>query len=120
MFDHLGLRVRDFAKSSELYRRVLQPLGYSVQSEGDGYIGFGPDGAPRLWLHPTPQGNGSGVHVAFEAVSHDAVKRFHAAGLAAGCTDNGPPGPRKDYGDKYYAAFLTDPDGNNIEAVCMK
>jgi catechol 2,3-dioxygenase-like lactoylglutathione lyase family enzyme len=120
MFDHIGLRVRDFTRSKALYSAVLQPLGYGVQSEGDGYIGYGPEGAPRLWLHPVPDGNLTGVHVAFEAATHDAVHRFHAAGLAAGCRDNGAPGPRKDYGDKYYAAFLIDPDGNNIEAVCMK
>ena len=77
-----------------------------------------PPGEPALWLskHPEPRG---ASHVAFRAKDRAAVDRFHAAGLAAGGKDNGAPGPRPDYGPKYYAAFLIDPDGNNVEAVCF-
>ncbi len=63
---------------------------------------------------------GSSVHLAFAAQDRQAVDRFHAAGMKAGGRDNGAPGPRADYGPKYYAAFLLDPDGNNVEAVCLK
>ena len=78
---------------------------------------LGPPGAPALWLSraDTP----SHAHVSFASRDRAAVDAFHKAGLAAGGSDNGPPGPRPDYGAHYYAAFLIDPDGNNVEAVCM-
>lgn len=120
MFDHVGLRVRDFARSVALYKTVLAPLGHGLQSSGEDYAGFGPAGAPALWLHAHSGAAGQGSHVAFVAPSRAAVQQFHAAGLAAGAQDNGAPGPRPDYGASYYAAFLIDFDGNNVEAVCMK
>ena len=86
-------------------------------SQGDGYAGFGPKDAPALWLHLHKGGKATGAHVAFSAKDHDAVKKFHAAGLKAGGSDNGGAGPRKDYSPTYYAAFLIDPDGNNVEAA---
>ncbi len=122
MFDHVGLRVRDLATSTRFFEQVLTPLGLGLQSEGGGYAGFGPKGAPALWLHAhvPPAGTvGVGTHLAFTAPSREAVDRFHAAGLAAGARDNGAPGLRRDYGETYYAAFLTDAEGNNVEAVCM-
>jgi len=123
MFDHVGLRVRDLAQSTQFFEQVLAPLGLGLQSQGSGYAGFGPKGAPALWLHehaPPPGTVGTGMHLAFAAPSRQAVDRFHAAGLAAGARDNGAPGLRRDYGESYYAAFLIDGEGNNVEAVCMK
>ena len=76
-------------------------------------------GAPALWLTLEKGSKGRGAHVAFRAPDHAAVDRFYQDGLKAGGRDNGPPGLRKDYSPKYYAAFLFDPDGNNIEAVCQ-
>lgn len=92
---------------------MLEPLGHAAAS-GDG---FGPPGAPGLWLHEGAATGG--VHLAFRATSRAAVDAFHAAGLRLGGRDNGGPGPRPDYGPDYYAAFLIDPDGNNVEAVCL-
>ncbi len=84
----------------------------------DSYAGFGPKGEPALWLYPSKGRNGEGAHVAFRAPDHDAIKQFHAAGLKSGGRDNGAAGARKDYSPTYFAAFLIDPDGNNVEAVC--
>jgi catechol 2,3-dioxygenase-like lactoylglutathione lyase family enzyme len=117
MFDHVGLRVKDIAASVRFYTSILTPLDFAVGSQGDGYAGFGPVDQPGLWLHEAA--SGGGVHVALTAPSRAAVHAFHEAGLAAGGRDNGAPGPRPDYGPTYYAAFLIDLDGNNIEAVCM-
>ena len=118
MYDHIGLRVRDLAASSEFYRRTLAALGHVPAAAGDDHAGFGPPDAPALWLHASAAG-GSGVHVAFRAPDRAAERQFHQQGLAAGARDNGAPGPRPDYGANYYAAFLIDLDGNNIEAVCL-
>lgn len=118
MFDHIGLRVQDIGASTAFYRQLLAPLGYGLQSQGDGYAGFGPEGAPALWLHPRGDKASSSVHVALKATSREAVQAFHAQGLASGARDNGAPGLRPDYAPNYYAAFLIDCDGNNIEAVC--
>jgi catechol 2,3-dioxygenase-like lactoylglutathione lyase family enzyme len=118
MFDHIGLKVRDLSASIGFYRDALGALGHTA-STGDGYAGFGPPDAPALWLYQHDGDTGPGSHVAFRAPDRDAVKRFHARGLAAGGRDNGAPGPRPDYSDRYYAAFLLDPDGNNVEAVCF-
>ena len=120
MFDHIGLKVRDLAASSRFYRDALGPLGHAAGDAGDGYAGFGPDGAPALWLYRHDGAPGPGTHVAFKAPDRAAVQRFHARGLAAGGRDNGAPGPRPDYSERYYAAFLIDPDGNNVEAVCFE
>lgn len=119
MFDHVGLKVRDLAASRAFYTAALGALNLVAGSSGDDYAGFGPPGAPALWLHWPPGPGAAGAHVALRAATRDQVHRFHAAGLAAGGRDNGPPGPRPDYGADYYAAFLLDPDGHNIEAVCF-
>lgn len=118
MYDHIGLKVRNLDASIKFYTAVLAPLGHVLCSQDDGGAGFGPKGAPALWLHASKQPEGPGAHVAFSASNHDAIKAFHAAGLKAGGRDNGGAGPRADYSPTYYAAFLIDPDGNNIEAVC--
>src|SRR6266700_3144726 len=98
---------------------VPAPLGYVLCSSGDGYAGFGPKGEPALWLHLNKGRKADGAHIAFRAKDHDAVKAFHSEGLKSGGRDNGGAGPRKDYSPTYYAAFLIDPDGNNVEAVCV-
>jgi catechol 2,3-dioxygenase-like lactoylglutathione lyase family enzyme len=119
MYDHVGLKVKDVGASARFYKAALTPLGHEVASEDDTGAGLGPKGAPALWLYRDAGANG-GTHLAFVAASPAAVDRFHAAGLKAGGRDNGAPGLRQDYSPKYYAAFLIDPDGNNVEAVCLK
>ncbi len=120
MFDHLGLRTNKLDASVRFYEAALGPLGYQLASRDDQGAGLGPPGAPALWLYRITDAPGSGVHLAFVAPDRKAVDRFHAAGLDAGGRDNGAPGLRADYGPRYYAAFLLDPDGNNVEAVCLK
>ena len=119
MFDHVGLKVSNLEASARFYSSALSPLGSVLDSSGDGYAGLGPKGQPALWLSAHQGAVGAGTHVSFRATSRAAVDRFHAAGLAAGGRDNGAPGVRTDYGPRYYAAFLLDPDGHNVEAVCL-
>jgi catechol 2,3-dioxygenase-like lactoylglutathione lyase family enzyme len=117
MFDHVGIPVSDLEASVRFYASALEPLDCGLCSRDEAVAGFGPQAAPALWLHRSAAAQGRGAHVAFRAASRAAVDRFHAAGLAAGGRDNGAPGLRLDYGPSYYAAFLFDPDGNNVEAV---
>ena len=118
MHDHIGLRVADLDASVRFYTAALAPLGFELCSRDASGAGFGPKGAPALWLHLHQGKAGTGAHVAFRARDHGAIEKFHAAGLKAGGRDNGGAGPRADYSPTYYAAFLIDPDGNNVEAVC--
>jgi len=120
MYDHLGLKVRDLAASVRFYVAALEPLGHVVSSQDETIAGLGPKDAPGLWLHQATSSAGTGVHIAFRAADHAAVDRFYSAGLKAGGRDNGGPGLRTDYSPTYYAAFLLDPDGNNVEAVCLR
>jgi catechol 2,3-dioxygenase-like lactoylglutathione lyase family enzyme len=120
MYDHIGLRVKDIEKSVRFYEAALAPLGQVLCSRDEAGAGFGPPGEPGLWLYRAKGSNGHGVHLAFRAQNRGAVDRFHAAGLKAGGRDHGAPGLRADYSPSYYAAFLLDPDGNNVEAVCLK
>ena len=124
MLDHTGIAVSDLNKSKAFYVNALGPLSISLVMEvtaeqtGDGaHAGFGKDGKPFFWIgsggHP-----GGPAHFAFTAKSRDEVVAFHRAALAAGGKDNGPPGLRPHYHANYYGAFVVDPDGNNIEAVC--
>jgi catechol 2,3-dioxygenase-like lactoylglutathione lyase family enzyme len=119
MYDHIGLKVKNLENSRRFYQAVLAPLGHVTGSSGEGYVGIGPSGAPALWLYQASGGAGQGAHLAFKAPNHAAVQAFHRAGLEHGGIDNGAPGPRPDYSATYYAAFLIDPDGNNVEAVCL-
>ena len=118
MYDHIGLKVKDVAASARFYKAALAPLGHELASEDKDGAGIGPKGAPALWLYRDAAAKG-GVHVAFVAKTRKAVDAFHAAALKAGAKDNGAPGLRADYAPTYYAAFVVDPDGNNVEAVCM-
>jgi catechol 2,3-dioxygenase-like lactoylglutathione lyase family enzyme len=119
MYDHIGLKVKDVGASVRFYLAALAPLGHVLASHDDNGAGFGPPGAPALWLYRADAA-GPGTHVAFQASARAAVDRFHADGLKAGGRDHGRPGLRADYGANYYAAFLIDPDGNNVEAVCLR
>jgi catechol 2,3-dioxygenase-like lactoylglutathione lyase family enzyme len=121
VFDHVGIEVGDFDRSRAFYEMVLAPLGIEVVMEPmPQMVGFGTEGKPSFWLMARGRPTVHGVHLAFPAADHDAVDTFHAAGLAAGGTDNGAPGPRPLYHASYYGAFVLDPDGNNVEAVCHK
>jgi catechol 2,3-dioxygenase-like lactoylglutathione lyase family enzyme len=120
MFDHIGLKVSDLAASVRFYEAALQPLGFVLSSRDDAGAGFGPEGEPALWLAASGGAAPTGVHVAFRAPERGAVEAFHKAGLGAGGRDHGGPGLRADYGPRYFAAFLIDPDGNNVEAVCTR
>jgi catechol 2,3-dioxygenase-like lactoylglutathione lyase family enzyme len=117
MLDHVKLRVSDLERSKRFYEQALAPLGYRVAFEGEDLAALGADdhAVPDLWLGPGPVE--TPTHVAFRA-DRESVDRFHEAALAAGGEDNGEPGLRPHYHESYYGAFVRDPDGHNIEAVC--
>ncbi|MBV8065286.1 MAG: VOC family protein [Actinobacteria bacterium] len=117
MFDHVALNVRDLPASRAFYEQALTPLGYRLLRSSDTIAAFGTGDRPELVIRVREPAN-TAVHVAFNAQDRPTVDAFHAAGLAAGGTDNGAPGIRERYHPAYYAAFVIDPDGNNIEAVC--
>ena len=119
MYDHIGLKVKDVDASARFYEAALAPLGYVKASQDSSGAGFGPKGAPALWLYASDGGAKGGTHVAFKTDDRAAVDRFHKNGVTAGGKDNGAQALRADYSPTYYAAFLIDPDGNNVEAVCM-
>ena len=118
MYDHIGIKVGNLDASVRFYTAALAPLGYVLCSKDENGAGFGPKDQPALWLYLQNGFKGTGAHVAFRAPDHAAIKKFHAEGIKAGGRDNGAAGPRADYSPTYYAAFLIDPDGNNVEAVC--
>jgi catechol 2,3-dioxygenase-like lactoylglutathione lyase family enzyme len=117
MIDHTGVSVTDVARSKAFYRAALAPLGYTIIMEWEQYAGFGVPPKPDFWIG---QGNANvpPLHVAFRAADRRQVDAFHKAAMAAGGRDNGPPGLRPHYHANYYGAFVLDPDGHNIEAVC--
>ena len=120
MFDHIGLKTKNLDASVRFYVATLAPLGFELCSRDESGAGFGPPGEPALWLYASPGIESTGVHVAFRASDRAAVDRFHKGGVKTGGRDNGAPGLRADYSPTYYAAFLIDPDGNNVEAVCLR
>ncbi|MEA2349851.1 MAG: hypothetical protein QOG86_792 [Thermoleophilaceae bacterium] len=120
VIDHCGVEVGDFARSRAFYEAALAPLGFSVQidfSEQFKAMGFGVPGKPSFWIRESGEPSGR-VHVAFHATDRERVDAFYEAAMAAGGTDNGAPGVREQYHPTYYGAFVLDPDGNNVEAVC--
>jgi catechol-2,3-dioxygenase len=123
MLDHIGLDVVSYDVSKSFYEAVLAPLGYGVVEETHGFCGFGTPGKPMFWIHERAGDRSSKaalIHVAFAAVGRAAVDAFHAAAIETGAPDNGAPGLREIYHPNYYGAFVFDPDGNNIEAVCHR
>jgi catechol 2,3-dioxygenase-like lactoylglutathione lyase family enzyme len=123
MIDHVGFPVSDFARAKAFYEKALAPLGYTVIKEvqqdasDNPAAGFGIGGKPDFWI------GGEGkldkpVHIAIAAKDRAAVDAFYRAAIAAGARDNGAPGVRAHYHPNYYGAFVLDPDGHNIEAVC--
>lgn len=123
MIDHLGIPVKDIAASRRFYEAALAPLGYKVMGEetnglGNNVVLMGVDEIDFVIADGEPVTDGT--HFAFRVETRAEVDAFHAAALAAGGRDNGAPGIREDYHPNYYAAFVIDPDGMNIEAVCHK
>ena len=117
MLDHVGFTVSHYERSKAFYSQALAPLGITQLMEPMGMAaGFGKDGKPFFWIE-TRSAAQTGIHVAFAVDDRATVDAFHAAALGAGGRDNGAPGPRPDYHPGYYAAYVIDPDGNNIEAV---
>ena len=123
MIDHIGFSVLDYARSKAFYESALGPLGYTLVMEvtaeetGQPAAGFGSGGKPDFWIGAEGKLE-KPVHVAIVANARPAVDGFYRAALAAGGKDNGAPGLRAHYHPSYYAAFVLDPDGHNIEAVC--
>src|SRR5215208_2142428 len=117
MLDHIGVPVSDFERSKRFYAEALSLLGYELIMEPSvSAAGFGRWGKPDFWIS---QGEpGQAFHIAFAADERATVDAFHEAAMAAGGRDNGGPGLRPEYHASYYGAFIFDPDGNNIEAVC--
>ena len=122
MIDHTGIKVRDFDKAKAFYDAAFAPLGATlmmmvppVHTGGVKVGGYGRD-KPDFWL--SEGDHADTIHVAFTARSRAEVDAFYKAALAAGGRDNGAPGPRPHYHANYYGAFVFDPDGNNVEAVC--
>ena len=127
MLDHVGFAVADAERSRRFYEQALAPLGIGLimtatpdqtQSGGTAH-GFGSDGKPYFWVGDK-EVVGEGTHVAFTADSRAKVDAFYEAAISAGGRDNGPPGLRPQYHPNYYGAFVYDPDGANIEAVCHR
>lgn len=124
MIDHFGFSVSDYERAKAFYAKALAPLGYGlimeVTPEQTGHAaaaGFGADGKPDFWFGAESAMN-KPVHVAIRAEDRATVDAFYKAAMAAGGRDNGPPGIRPHYHANYYGAFVLDPDGHNIEAVC--
>jgi catechol 2,3-dioxygenase-like lactoylglutathione lyase family enzyme len=117
MIDHIGIRVSDFERAVAFYTKALAPLGYAPLMTFEKMAGFGIAGKPDFWISggEAPKDH---VHVAIVAKGRADVRAFYDAAIAAGGKDNGAPGVRPHYHENYYGAFVMDPDGHNIEAVC--
>ena len=119
MIDHVVLNVSDLKASRAFYEKALEPLWIKLLGDYQGYIGFGSKRTSHFWLTARPA-TSTNVHVAFGCDERSTVDAFYTAAMAAGGEDNGAPGVREIYHANYYGAFVLDPDGNNIEAVCHK
>lgn len=127
MIDHLGFPVGNFEESKAFYLKALAPLGIALVMEvtpemtggEDSACGFGVGEKPFFWIAPGKRIEDR-LHIAFAAETRQQVDAFYKAALAAGGRDNGPPGLRPHYHKDYYGAFVLDPDGHNIEAVCHR
>lgn len=124
MIDHTGVIVSDFERSKAFYRAALAAIGYQLLAQFPAAVtghadvaGFGENGKTDFWI-TRGEPNRPAVHIAFRVASRQMVDAFHRAALAAGGRDNGAPGVRTHYHPHYYGAFVLDPDGHNIEAVC--
>ena len=122
MFSHVTLGTNDFAKAERFYDAVMAVLGHPVMFKANGVAAYGEPAGEKVFVLPPfdqqPARAGNGVHVAFKVEDRATVDAFHAAALEAGGTDNGAPGVREIYHPHYYGAYVLDPDGNNVEAVC--
>ena len=122
MFSHVTLGTNDWPRAKPFWQAVMAALGQPVLFEYDGGIAFGEATGPKTFIGPAfdgrPATNGNGTHVAFLASDRATVDTFHAAALAHGGTDEGPPGLRPHYHPHYYGAYVRDPDGNKLQAVC--
>ncbi|MGH6798141.1 MAG: VOC family protein [Roseiarcus sp.] len=126
MIDHIGFAVKDMSRAKAFYIEALKPLGVGVVMEvtaeeagGGAHAGFGKDNKAFFWIGAGARPKG-GTHVAFTAQTRPEVDAFYRAAMGAGGRDNGAPGSRPHYHQHYYGAFVLDPDGNNIEAVCQR
>jgi catechol 2,3-dioxygenase-like lactoylglutathione lyase family enzyme len=124
MLDHVGIPVSNYTASKSFYAAIFAPLGYglilevsSAETGGTSHAGFGSGGSPEFWIGTGKMIKGQG-HFAFKAKTREAVRAFYDAAIKAGGQDNGAPGLRPHYHDNYFGAFVLDPDGHNIEAVC--
>ena len=123
MLDHVSIGVKNLKKAQAFYDAVLKPLGYKCVWDIEGASGYGQNPQePRFWLAEPEKGKAArhapGAHVAFVATNRARVRAFHQAALEAGGKDNGQPGLRPQYHPNYYGAFVIDPDGHHVEAVC--
>jgi catechol 2,3-dioxygenase-like lactoylglutathione lyase family enzyme len=120
ILSHVSIGTNDFPRALAFYDAVVAAIGGRRVMEHPGAVAYG-RAYPEFWLHEpydgAPATVGNGTHIGFVAASKDEVDAFHAAGIAAGATDDGKPGPRPDYGEPYYGCFLRDPDGHKIEAA---
>ena len=119
MIDHVILNVKNLERSKRFYVEALIPLGYEVIWNLKKWIGLGQEEGADFWIAEREPVH-TRVHVAFVCEKRETVDRFYSAALKSGGKDNGPPGVREQYHPDYYGAFVFDPDGNNIEAVCRK
>ena len=119
LFDHVRIKVRDLQRCRAFYTAVMGSLGYGVVLEADSAIGFGENSHDMFEISETAvtAAISTATHIAFNANSEDAVRLFHAVALEHGATDNGAPGLRRQYGEGYFAAFVIDLNGHNLEAV---
>jgi catechol 2,3-dioxygenase-like lactoylglutathione lyase family enzyme len=113
------LNVTNYDASKRFYDAALAVFGYGVVMEFPNACGYGPEGKPEFWIAQR-EPFGTGAHVAFASPDRETVDAFYEAAVAGGGRDNGPPGIRDDYHEHYYGAFVHDPDGNNVEAVCHR